>query len=203
MDLAEQIKQKVPIEEYIQYSHKLEKRGYQYVMRCPWHNDTKPSLVIRPKKRRWDCFVCGIGGSVIDWVMQYENKTLGEALVVLAKHAGLSLTDRSIKPIEGSTRPKLNYWDLNPVERAFVDYTSSESLTKDFILKTLDLAKLGKIKNEAILLLILPRLIVINSPIYNELIFNEIVKLTDYNKKDLDEKLFSHSQKYKIRKELL
>lgn len=37
---------------------------------CPFHSDTHPSLHIYSGDRGYHCFVCGVGGDVIDFVMR-------------------------------------------------------------------------------------------------------------------------------------
>jgi len=49
----------------------LKKHGKDYLGRCPFHDDRTPSLVVSPDKNLWNCLgACGVGGSVIDWVMK-------------------------------------------------------------------------------------------------------------------------------------
>lgn len=41
----------------------LRRRGADYVGRCPWHDDSTPSLVISPRKQYWCCHgACSAGG---------------------------------------------------------------------------------------------------------------------------------------------
>ncbi len=58
---------------------------------CPFHDDTRPSLLVRPSTQTYKCFVCGAGGDVINFVAEYEKMGLGEALEWCAKRAGISL----------------------------------------------------------------------------------------------------------------
>ena len=37
---------------------------------CPFHSDKKPSMHVYPGRRGWYCYVCGEGGSVIDFTMK-------------------------------------------------------------------------------------------------------------------------------------
>jgi len=47
---------------------------------CPFHNEKTPSFTIYPKTSSFMCFGCGVGGSVIDFVMQmYGLDALGAA----------------------------------------------------------------------------------------------------------------------------
>ena len=45
------------------------KKGKDYVAKCPFHDDTNPSMHISPDKQIFKCFVCGTGGSAIQFVM--------------------------------------------------------------------------------------------------------------------------------------
>lgn len=86
MKTREQIIADNPIEEYLaSRGHSLTKHGAELYMRCPFHSpDNHPSFQVNPKKQVWMCGPCGKSGSVIDLVMQYENKTLSEAMKILS-----------------------------------------------------------------------------------------------------------------------
>ncbi len=49
-------------------------------IRCPLHTDEHPSASFNDKLGRFNCFVCGIEGDVIDVVQQHEGLTLKESL---------------------------------------------------------------------------------------------------------------------------
>ena len=49
--------------------------------RCPFHNDTTPSLQIYSD--RFHCYVCGAHGDPIDWLIQVEGLDRDEAVRVL------------------------------------------------------------------------------------------------------------------------
>lgn len=59
---------------------------------CPFHNDTHPSLHIYPDNRGWYCFVCGKGGSIIDFVAKLFSVNPMQAVIRLDNdfHLGLS-----------------------------------------------------------------------------------------------------------------
>jgi len=47
---------------------------------CPIHNERTPSFTVYPDTNSWHCFGCGVGGSVIDFVMaMYSVDTLEAA----------------------------------------------------------------------------------------------------------------------------
>ena len=56
---------------------------------CPFHDDKNPSMSIRLDKQDWKCWVCNIGGTVIDLHMRFGNMTFKDAVSDLAKKAGI------------------------------------------------------------------------------------------------------------------
>ena len=72
------------------------------LMRCPFHNDTHPSLKLDNHKGLWHCFPCGKGGDKATFVMEKESCSYPEALKLLcARHGGPS--DQSSESTE--TKP--------------------------------------------------------------------------------------------------
>ena len=69
--------------------------GADLVGRCPFHDDRTPSLVVSPEKNLWHCLgACGVGGSVIDWVMRFHKVSFRHACELLLKdHPALRLGD--------------------------------------------------------------------------------------------------------------
>ena len=68
---------------------------------CPFHDDTRPSLMLRRDRNSYHCFVCGTGGSgPIDLVMKYLNKTFIEACYWLANEHNVIITaDHNRRPL--------------------------------------------------------------------------------------------------------
>lgn len=53
-------------------------------LKCPFHNDTTPSLQVYPQTNTWTCFSsnCTAGsGDQIDFIMKYENTTKHQAIM--------------------------------------------------------------------------------------------------------------------------
>jgi DNA primase len=67
----------------------LKPHGRDLVGRCPFHDDKTPSLVISPKSNLWHCLgACQAGGSVVDWVMRFENVPFRRAVELLKQEIG-------------------------------------------------------------------------------------------------------------------
>ena len=69
------------------YIH-LTKKGRNYWAPCPFHDDSNPSLSVNPEKRIWKCWVCGFGGTEINFVQRYEKIGYFEALKKVAEING-------------------------------------------------------------------------------------------------------------------
>ena len=48
----------------------LTHKGTEYIGLCPFHDDTKRSLMVNPTKQIFKCFACGAGGDLFDWFKQ-------------------------------------------------------------------------------------------------------------------------------------
>ena len=65
------------------------KHGKDYAIRCPFHEDETPSLILTPGKNLFHCFGCGAAGTVLDWVMLREGCTFRVAYAWLCRDAGV------------------------------------------------------------------------------------------------------------------
>jgi len=69
----------------------LKKAGVNWVARCPFHKETKPSFSVNPAKEIFYCFGCQKGGSVFNFVMEIERVTFPEAIKIVAEKSGVPL----------------------------------------------------------------------------------------------------------------
>jgi DNA primase len=65
---------------------------------CPFHDDTRPSFDVDPRRQRYRCWACNKFGDVISFVQEFERVSFQEALELLARRAGISLENLSRKP---------------------------------------------------------------------------------------------------------
>jgi DNA primase len=106
-DVKEQVRQAVDIVDLVGGYLELRRQGRQFVARCPWHDDTRPSLQVNQERQSWKCWVCDIGGDVFSFVMQREGVGFREALEMLAERAGIELKAVRQTPVEpGSPEDK-------------------------------------------------------------------------------------------------
>ena len=63
----------------------LVRKGKDYLAKCPFHDDTNPSMHVSPEKQIFKCFVCGTSGNAVGFVMKYEHLSFKEALKKVAE----------------------------------------------------------------------------------------------------------------------
>lgn len=90
-ELVEEIRQKNDIVDVISGYVGLQKKGSNYMCCCPFHGEKTPSFSVSRSRQIFKCFGCGEGGSVLTFVMKYENCTYPEAIKILADRAGVEL----------------------------------------------------------------------------------------------------------------
>ncbi len=78
-DVVEVINARVP----------LKKKGREYTACCPFHNEKTPSFTVSPSKQFYHCFGCGVHGSALSFLMEYEHLDYVEAIESLADSLGI------------------------------------------------------------------------------------------------------------------
>lgn len=56
------------------------KQGRNWVIRCPFHREDTPSLVIYPPGGGWHCFGCGKGGDAVAFAAEHFSCSMVEGL---------------------------------------------------------------------------------------------------------------------------
>jgi DNA primase len=78
----------------------LRSRGRNMSGLCPFHDEKSPSFNVTPDTGYYHCFGCGVGGDVINFVMEIEHLPFAEAVERLAGRAGIQL-----RVVEGGPAP--------------------------------------------------------------------------------------------------
>lgn len=78
------------------------KKGKNYIAKCPFHDDTNPSMSISPERKMFKCFVCGTGGSAITFVQKYLHISFPEAMRKVAEISGYS--DERLQNVHASAK---------------------------------------------------------------------------------------------------
>jgi DNA primase len=94
--IIEEIKQRLPLEEYIGRMVDLKRAGRTFKACCPFHAEKTPSFVVFPHTQTWHCFgSCGDGGDLFSFVQKREGLNFAETLQLLARQAGVALEEES------------------------------------------------------------------------------------------------------------
>ena len=119
-DMINDVRNAAKISEVISKYIPIEKKGKNYVALCPFHDDHDPSLSISEDKQIYKCFVCGNGGNVFSFVMNYKNISFPEAVKEVADIIGKPLD------IEIKKEPKKisKYQNLYDVLDASITYSN-------------------------------------------------------------------------------
>src|SRR5687768_8827428 len=92
--VVEEIKQRLPLEEYVGRVVDLKRAGRTYKACCPFHAEKTPSFVVFPHTQTWHCFgACGDGGDLFSFVQKREGLTFPETLQLLARQAGVVIEE--------------------------------------------------------------------------------------------------------------
>ena len=91
----EEFKARLPLVEIIGRHVKLTRRGREHLGLCPFHKEKTPSFNVVEDKGFYHCFGCGAHGTAIDFVMQLEGLSFGDALNRLAEITGVPAPRRT------------------------------------------------------------------------------------------------------------
>ena len=90
-EFIDQLLSKADIVDVINARIPLKKAGREYHACCPFHHEKTPSFTVSPVKQFYHCFGCGMHGSAISFLMEYDNLTFPDAVEELARQAGVEV----------------------------------------------------------------------------------------------------------------
>ncbi len=87
----------------------LRKAGKDYKACCPFHEERTPSFTVSADKQFYHCFGCGVHGTAITFLMEYERLSFVEAVTELARRGGLEMPAEGapVRPAGPDLRPVL------------------------------------------------------------------------------------------------
>ncbi|MBT4936913.1 DNA primase [Candidatus Peregrinibacteria bacterium] len=91
MEVTEEIKARLSIEDVVSEYVPLKKAGRNLTGLCPFHSDSKPSLMVSQEKGIAWCFACQNGGDIFKFIELIEGVDFSESLKILADKAGVIL----------------------------------------------------------------------------------------------------------------
>ena len=88
VDIVEVIERRVP----------LKKAGREWTACCPFHDERTPSFYVSPAKQFYHCFGCGVHGSAIKFLMEYDRLEFPDAVEELAQSRGMTVPREGGRP---------------------------------------------------------------------------------------------------------
>ncbi|MES2404910.1 MAG: DNA primase [Pseudomonadota bacterium] len=97
VDIVDVVQQRVP----------LKRAGREWTACCPFHDERTPSFYVSPAKQFYHCFGCGVHGSAVKFLMEYDRLEFPDAVEELAQSVGLTVPHEG-----GPARPREDHTDL-------------------------------------------------------------------------------------------
>ena len=93
----------------------------KFMVRCPFHGENNPSMVVRIHNKTFKCYACGVSGDVFGFVMEMTGCSFYEALTSLEARAGISPPTQynsSAKPFTPKSKSAANTLPSNSCSSA-------------------------------------------------------------------------------------
>jgi len=100
------IKKTVDIVDLFQsFGVQLSKKGKSYSGKCPWHNDTNPSLSVDRDRGLYNCFGCGESGDIFSLTEKIKGCGFKEASAYLKSFSAISPPRNDTPHVEETASP--------------------------------------------------------------------------------------------------
>lgn len=117
-DAVSEVRERTDIVDLISQYVQLKKAGRSFKGVCPFHQEKTPSFVVFPDSQNFHCFGCGKGGDAFTFYQTIEHIEFKEALIELARRAGVQLSSvPTVAPEVDAHRQRLI--DLNELAVTF------------------------------------------------------------------------------------
>ena len=136
MDAVEDIKGRLNVEDVVADYVQLKRAGSNYKGLSPFSNEKTPSLMVSPAKQIWHDFSSGKGGNMFSFVMEMEGLDFRGALELLARKAGVDLSQYQTS--SGNTNSKLKerlYFANELAAKFYQAHFSKSNSALEYILK--------------------------------------------------------------------
>ncbi len=100
MEAKEEIRARLNIEDVIGQYVQLKRAGRNFKGLSPFSNEKTPSFMVSPDKHIWHDFSSNKGGDVFSFIMEVEGVDFRSALELLARKAGVDLTQYENKKVD-------------------------------------------------------------------------------------------------------
>lgn len=102
VDIVDVIDKRVP----------LKKAGANYKACCPFHGEKTPSFTVSSTKQFYHCFGCGMNGTAISFIMEYDRLAFPEAVEELARSLGIEVPREESAQDSAKRKQSANLYEL-------------------------------------------------------------------------------------------
>lgn len=106
MEAKEEIRSRLNIEDVVGEYVQLRRAGRNFKGLSPFSNEKTPSFMVSPEKHIWHDFSSNKGGDVFSFVMEVEGVDFRGAMEILARKAGVDLSQFEQKGDKGIAKKK-------------------------------------------------------------------------------------------------
>ena len=136
MDAVEDIKGRLSIEDVIGRYLELKKSGRNFKAISPFTNEKTASFMISPEKQIWHDFSSGKGGDMFSFIMEMEGLDFKDALELLARQAGIDLSQYSTGRGDQTSKQKERLYEVLDLAAKFYQiHFSKNKKAYEYILK--------------------------------------------------------------------
>ncbi len=137
MDAVEDVKARLSIEDVISEYVQLKRAGRNFRGLSPFSNEKTPSFMVSPEKQIWHDFSSGKGGNMFSFVMEVEGLDFRAALELLARKAGLDLSQYQRSSAGSNGKLKQRLVEANELAAKFYQaHFTKNAQTVDYVFKT-------------------------------------------------------------------
>lgn len=129
MDAVEDIKTRLSIEDVVSEYVQLKRAGRNYKGLSPFSAEKTPSFMVSPEKQIWHDFSSGKGGNMFSFVMEMEGLDFKAALELLARKAGIDLSQYQTGRSAETGKLKERLFELNEAAAKFYQVQFSKNKT--------------------------------------------------------------------------
>lgn len=127
MDAVEEVKSRLSIEEVIGEYVELKRSGRNFKGLSPFSSERSPSFMVSPEKQIWHDFSSGKGGTMFTFVMEMEGLDFKQALEMLARKAGVDMTQFKQGGGQGDSRHRNRLYEATELAVKFYQVQFSKN----------------------------------------------------------------------------
>jgi len=136
MDAVEDIKSKLSIEDVVSRYMELKRAGRNWRGLSPFNSEKTASFMVSPEKQIWHDFSSGKGGNMFSFVMEMEGVDFKAALELLARQAGIDLSQyqRTSNTGQGNQKQRLSQ-ALELATKFYQAHFKQNKAAQDYVIK--------------------------------------------------------------------